>query len=454
MRKRIKNLSATFGSSFIGQVLFTLGTAGVLNILGLLTVTLAARLLGPEGRGELATIQLWGTFFATLALLGLPEAVVYFTSRTPERAGQYWISGTCFALFTGLPVLLLGYWLLPWLLQAHSLNIVAITRWYSVGLFVLFALSWMPLSALRGLQQITEWNILRTLPHLGWLLILVLGFVLDEASLQFLAYGFLIIYAFVFTIILIVSLRKIKGPYLPKVELWPSMMRYGFPLMLSLIPTYLIQNGRLSQFFISAFLEPKMLGFFTVAIAWANISGIIPQAIGQITFPRVARGLENSVQTREIIKSVRSTILSVAGICSILLTTAPVAIPFLFGKDFLPAIPIAMVLVFAGGITGFKKVLSDILRGLGKPKIVLIVELVAVGTMALGLVLLIEPLGIIGAAFAILISEGISIVLLTIAVKCAINTSIVTLLMPTTADIQIILLLFKKSLGLIKGRKI
>ncbi len=37
-----------------------------LSAIGLITGVLVARLLGPIARGELAAVQLWGAFFATL----------------------------------------------------------------------------------------------------------------------------------------------------------------------------------------------------------------------------------------------------------------------------------------------------------------------------------------------------------------------------------------------------
>ncbi|MGY4706899.1 hypothetical protein ACVNPS_03975 [Candidatus Bipolaricaulota sp. J31] len=422
----------------------TIGTAGFLNVLSFLTGIMAARLLGPAGRGELAVIQLWGAFVATLSLIGLPEAVIFFTSRAPRRAGQYWVSGTCFALFTGLPILLLGYWALPWLLQAQTLTVVTTTRWYSIGLFVLFTLSWMPLSVFRSLQQVAEWNLLRLLPSLGWLLILGLGFVLHEASPRFLSYGFLATYAIMSMPILAVSVRKIPGPYSLKIQWWPSMVRYGLPLMLSLIPTYLSQKGRLSQLFLAAILGPRLLGFFTVAAGWASVSGIISQAIGQITFPRVASAAERTAQVSEIAKSTRFTVLSMLIICSILFVSAPVGIPLLFGKTFSPAVPVAMILVLAGGISGLKRVLSDSLRGLNKPKMVLVGDVVGIGITVLSLVILLQPLEITGAAIAILVGDSIATVLLMMMVKRAVGISASTLLTPIPPDFRALRAVLKK----------
>ena len=44
-----------------------------LYVLAAATGPLAARLLGPDGRGALAAIQLWPGAIATFAMLGLPD---------------------------------------------------------------------------------------------------------------------------------------------------------------------------------------------------------------------------------------------------------------------------------------------------------------------------------------------------------------------------------------------
>ena len=64
-----------------------------LYVLAAATGPLAARLLGPDGRGALAAIQLWPGAIATFAMLGLPDSIAYFGAREPQRAGR-WLSTT------------------------------------------------------------------------------------------------------------------------------------------------------------------------------------------------------------------------------------------------------------------------------------------------------------------------------------------------------------------------
>jgi O-antigen/teichoic acid export membrane protein len=79
---RAMSRTSPFGSSAV----LTAGTNAVLAMFGLVTGVLAARLLGPNGRGELAAIQTWPAVIATIAMLGMPETV-YYAARESNRAG-------------------------------------------------------------------------------------------------------------------------------------------------------------------------------------------------------------------------------------------------------------------------------------------------------------------------------------------------------------------------------
>src|SRR5262249_21288164 len=119
-------------SGFVRGILGTAGTNVLLAMIGLATSILAARLLGPAGRGELAAIQTWPAVVATVALLGLPDAVVYFTARRPDRGGSYLGSAMALALLASAPFMALGYLVMPLVLAAQSSEVVHAARWYLV----------------------------------------------------------------------------------------------------------------------------------------------------------------------------------------------------------------------------------------------------------------------------------------------------------------------------------
>jgi len=427
------------------QIALTFGVSAFLQVLGLLTGIMVARLLGPLGRGELAAIQLWGSFIATLGTGGISEGMVYFVAQSPTKARQYCISGIYLALIGGSPVIILGVFGLSWLLQAQSPEVISIARVYTAGLFVLYTVSWMPLSALRGLKRFTEWNLLRSLANIGWLFVLVIGFVLGEATPRVLAFGFLVSTAVSAFVVVVLGLREIPGLHALDLALWPAMIKYGLPITASSIPTYLIESGRLSQMFIAAILPPEAVGLFAVAVAWSESTAIIPQVIGQVVFPRLAAARGVCQQAIEMVRGARLVTLPLFGLCSLLVILCPIAVPFLFGSEFNAAVPSAMVMVIAAGMAGLKTILRQEFYGLGKPGVSLAGEVVGITLIILSLLFLMNPLGIIGVAMATLIGNSGSSVLLLWLAKQYTRKSIFEFLVPSWDEFRTLVVLFRKN---------
>ena len=98
----------------------TFATNMVLTGLAVATGILTARLLGPSGEGELAAIQTWPFLLGTLAKLGLPEALVYFISRQPERGKQLTSTAVLIGLLSSFAVGAVEWFALPFLLLSRS----------------------------------------------------------------------------------------------------------------------------------------------------------------------------------------------------------------------------------------------------------------------------------------------------------------------------------------------
>src|SRR5450432_2787926 len=85
-------------SPFASNVALTVTTNGFIALAALATGPLCARLLGPSGRGELAAIQNLFWFVGILAMLGMPEATLYFTARRKNEGGSILVSATTLVL--------------------------------------------------------------------------------------------------------------------------------------------------------------------------------------------------------------------------------------------------------------------------------------------------------------------------------------------------------------------
>src|SRR5580700_428741 len=157
-----------------------LGT-GVVYAIAALTGPLAARLLGPEGRGILAAIQLWPGALVTLAMVGLPEALVYFGAREPGRAGEWLFTAQLIALCAACVAACIGYPIVSAALRHYNPEVVSAAHWYLL-VIPLTVLIGLPGQLTRALGRFGLWNMLRILPGLAWLLILALSFQRRSAS--------------------------------------------------------------------------------------------------------------------------------------------------------------------------------------------------------------------------------------------------------------------------------
>ena len=117
--------------------------------MGFCTGIIAARMLGPHGRGELAAIQTTASCIGSFAMIGMPEALVYFTAQKPAQAGRYLGTASGLSLVASAPFMAAAYLAMPLLLHAQGASIVAAARWYLM-IAPIWAIVGMMCHPLRG----------------------------------------------------------------------------------------------------------------------------------------------------------------------------------------------------------------------------------------------------------------------------------------------------------------
>jgi O-antigen/teichoic acid export membrane protein len=114
----------------------------------------------------------------------------------------------------------------------------------------------------------------------------------------------------------------------------------------------------------------------------------------------------------------------------------PWVLPFLFGAAFAAAIPAALIMVGASAIAAVNTVLEEGLRGLGRPMAVLWAELCGLAVTAVALLILLRPLGIVGAALASVCGYSTVLVTLVIASRTLTHYAPMALLRPGREEIE------------------
>ncbi len=420
-----------FGSHF----LLTLLTNMILAVMALVSGLIAARLLGPTGRGELAAIETWPTFLAVVGSLGISEALVYYSARIPNQAGKWLSTSILSALVTSIPFVIIGYLFMPSLLASQSSEIINASRQYLWLLPIMAVLGMLP-HPLRGRDDLFAWNFVRILPSIVWVLILIYCSIQQIDNPKYIAYFYLIGLVLLILPTVWIVLRRIPAPYSPSIDYLKPMLKYGLPSMLSSLPYNL--NLKLDKMIMAGFLGPKSLGLYVVAVAWSG--AIIPliTAMPSVMLPRVAGESEKSRQNSMLAQSTRLGFFLSIVFATLLAAVTRIFFPIIFGQQYTPAVPSAIILSFASGILGVNLLLETGLMSLGKPKYVMLAELVGLLVTVILLSLLLKPYQILGAAIASFVSYSILSVILVLLVSRETKISWNNLLILRREDLQLV----------------
>lgn len=422
--------------TFTGSTILTAATNIALAGLGVVSGVFAARLLGPHGRGQLAAIQTWPSFVASLAMLGMPEALVYFSARSPSEAGRYLGSAIVVAFLSSIPFLLAGYLLTPLMLHAQAPAIVRAGRWYLLLVLILASAGLLP-SPLRGRSDFASWNLMRMMPNTVLIGVLMLAWLFSRAVPTFVAGGNLVALALLVFPFAAIVVRRIPGPFTPDSNKLPSMLRYGLPCMMTGVPQML--NLRLDQMLMAALMPPRDLGLYVVAVAWSGAAAPLLSAVSSVMTPAVASAADATHGARRLASGARITVSLAIVLCLTLAAVTPVAIVLLFGEHFRPSIPAALILIPAAGVLGLNLVLQEGLRGMGSPYAVLRAELAGLAVTAIALIAMLRPMGIMGAAIASLLGYSTVLGVLLINARRYAEVSLRELLLPQLTEIRLAL---------------
>jgi len=419
---------------FVANTAITLGTNLAIGLEGAISGIMAARLLGPEGRGELAAIQAFSGFVAAFATMGMVEAVVYYSAREPQKAGSYMVSAATIALVASVPILSTAYFVVPLLLAAQSYQVIRAARWYLL-IAPVYALVSVPAHALRGRADFMAWNGVRLIPNFNWILVLASASWLAYRNARVLAIAYVAAQAAVFLPVYFVIAKRVHGPFRAAMADWPRMIRYGLPCTLTNLPQ--IVNLRLDQMVLAMIVPARQLGIYAVAVAWSGVTAPVLSALGAALFPAVANQSDRAASVAWFAKGTRFAFFLTAATCLLLTTFTPLAVVMLFGRNYQSSVPAALVLVSATSLFALNSVLEQSLLGLGHPYSVLGGELAGLIATVVALAVSVRHLGIMSGALSSLAGY------LTVSVALVLRASQLTglpakeLLWPRAKELQL-----------------
>jgi O-antigen/teichoic acid export membrane protein len=403
---------------------------------GVVTGLIAARSLGPAGRGELAAITVWASTLLYAGTIGLPEAVVYFAAANPALRATVWLTAQVAAAVLGVVVTAAGWLIIPLLFSGpDNAPVAGWIRWYLVLFAVPCLLSLAACSWLQGVGRLAAFNISRTTVHLVNALGFAVLWLAGDAIVWHFAAALLAGNAATWL------LASALGPRLrearPSMALARSMFHYGLRVQLGNWSN--AANVRLDQLLLSLLAAPASLGVYVVAVTYANVVLTLPGSAALVMLPQIVDEHRAGTAQACMTRWYRRMLWTSAAAAAVIAVSGRYILPLLFGQAFDAAVPLLVFLAPATVLLGMNQILGTAFRGIDRPEISSAAEVVGLAVTIVSLVALLPRYGMYGAAIASLLAYGASHGYLLLKASRVFDANVRALCIPTRADAQAIL---------------
>lgn len=381
------------------DLLVTYSAQVVSLLLGLLASIILARALGPEGRGVIQIVRLLAVEAAAIVSFGIAVSAVYVIARREFAEAQVVAAVLVFCSIAAVLILVLMYVTAPLWIRL-LLSDVPASRGFVVASGLLaggLLTQGSILGVYRGsgrFRAFAMWSIAASLLYTASLVVFLVMF---EATVERGLYAIVVPNLLVAGSMSIICARSLGvvvsdfGVVLRRLLTF-NLAGYGGTVLQEI-------SYRLDLFFVALFLSTTEVGLYSVAVASAQLLWFLPNAAGMVVLARTASDEPEPADKRFIVLSqTLFTMMSVAA--AILILSASVLVPFLYGREFSASVSSLRLLLPGVVALGLWKVAANHLAGRGQPRHKLHGAAIgAIVTVSLDL-LLIPRWGMEGAAFA------------------------------------------------------
>ena len=368
----------------------------------LLTVVsgpLVARMLGPDGRGQMVLVTVVAMLCCLAAVGGLPSAIAH-TVAVSGHAARDVVGG------------LLRFWLTAMLLPAavaagimavvlrdssRQLELVAVSFGICYCLSVQFILGAM----LQGEGNVRLVNLQRLIGMASYVAVVAILFIVDPTNqsvvllliyLASLLGGFAVAWRMLRRPVGDVSLRASRADV-------HGFARRGFVSGLNALDALGID-----QLLVGLVLGQAALGLYAVAVSVTSVPTIVLGGVAAILLPRMAALPSNdalAVMRKWVVAAIALDLLLVG---AIEIVVGP-ALRIFFGDEFVPAIEVARILAIAWAFLALRRVLTAAAQAQGKVTTASIAELGSTVLMIVSVTLGMHLWGIKGVGVGMLLSS-------------------------------------------------
>jgi O-antigen/teichoic acid export membrane protein len=418
----------------------TLGATGIVTAAGVATGILTARVLGPEGRGQLAALTLWAATIVYSTSFGIGEATGFCAAKAaPERRSVVLATSQTLAL---------GYAVLA-VICAWVVRLALAERWPTAlsGMFVpyvvLFAIPGVPalslVAFLQGTGRMRWFNVARTSVHAATLGTMILCVAVGATTVRALAIATLVGNAMVWLVARLGLRERWPRPTL-SVPVLRQLLSYGARVQFGSWSA--MANVRLDQLILALLVPFSSLGLYVVAVTYCGALNIVSSALSLIMLPAVTSAPASGHPGQAFTTLTRWTNWACVGAAVILAGAAPMALTALFGDRYQDSRAFVPILLPASVILGLNQVLASGLRALGAPETASKGEVLGFVVTIVGLAVLVPMSGAMGAAWTSLSAYSATCVYLLTRSKPLVGFRLSELLRPSQREVASLKSLF------------
>lgn len=387
---------AWLAPSFLRHVAETFATRILLVGIGLVTVVVVTRSLGPTGRGLFAVAGAIAATGVQLGNLGLHASNTYAVARKPSLLSVLVGNSLMVGLLLG-GLGAAGTWgvlhLWPRLAPVDGSLLLLALAAIPVGLVYLLLQN-----LLLGTLRVRAFNLLEIGAKAGILVLIGALVLLHRESVEAVFGTTLLASALAAG----VAFLLLRSSYPERTSFRASVLandvRYGTKAYLAALLSFLVLRADL--FMVQHSLGPAQAGFYSIAVALADMMYLLPAVVGSLLFPKLSNVLDGAQRASLTRRAIRGTAWMMLGIGVAAAVFARPALMLLFGREFLPSLlPFALLIPGVMCLAVHTLVMNHFAAG-GMPPVTVYAPAAGFALNLLLNVLLIPRFGIGGAAFA------------------------------------------------------
>lgn len=366
--------------------------SGISVVLNFVSGMISARVLGPEGRGALAAVQILPNVSAWIFGMGAMQAVsYYFAKRERDRSA---ILGTWFAMMIPASFIALAFdfTVIPHFLSKQTDNTQTLAMLWAPTVFLAIYSSVIS-GALVGLHRYKEYASFSLIPAFCMTCGMAALWLFDVLSV-----GTALLTTLVGSVLNIAAsfhtVYKYVKPGAPNKAMMKATLPYGVKAHGSNFSQAL--NGRLDLLIMPSILGAASVGKYAVA---TNLSWIIVQ-ISAAIYPVVTPAAVGAQDARRHVLQALKASMAIAlmlGVAGAVI--AGIGVRLIYGIDFTQSATVLRILIPGAVLYAGAQVLWAGLYAANKPLVTFLCQLPGLLITAVGLLLFLNRFGIVGAAY-------------------------------------------------------